>query len=123
MTRTHVQVAKAPPGEDRVETAETAAQGISEGLQLIQGRWKLQVLFELFPGEPRRFSDLQRAVAGVSAKVLTKQLRQLEHDGLITREVFAEVPPRVEYRMSPWGLSLCPALDALLTWRRDQPGS
>lgn len=106
-----------------METAETAAVGISEGIQLIQGRWKLQVLFELFPGEPRRFSDLQRAVAGISAKVLTEQLRQLEHDGLVTREVFAEVPPRVEYRMTSWGMTLCPALDALLTWRRHQPAA
>ena len=120
MTRTHVPVTDAPEGEDRGDTPATAARGIAEALQIIQGRWKLQLLFELFPGEPRRFSDLQRALVGVSAKVLTEQLRQLEEDGVITREVFAEVPPRVEYRMSAWGRSLCPALDGLLRWRRGQ---
>lgn len=120
-TRTHIQVTDAPEGKDRVETAASAASGISEGIQMVQGRWKLQVLFELFSGEPRRFSELQRAVEGISAKVLTEQLRQLEHDGVVLREVFPEVPPRVEYRLSPWGMALCPALDALLSWRRQQP--
>ncbi len=89
-----------------METPASAALGISEGLQIIQGRWKLQVLFELFPGEPRRFSELQRSLEGISAKVLTEQLRQLEDD---------------EYRMTPWGHALCPALDSLLSWRREQP--
>ena len=54
--------------------------------------------------------------------MLTEQLRQLERDGLVLREVFAEVPPRVEYRMSAWGRGLCPALDALLRWRRGEGG-
>jgi len=100
-----------------------AAIDVEVALQLLEGRWKLVILFQLFGGRVRRFSELERLVPGISQKMLTQQLRQLEADGLVTRMVHAEVPPRVEYRLSAWGEQLCPALDALLRWLEQRPQS
>jgi len=70
----------------------------------------------------QRYSDLEKRITGISQKMLAQQLRQLEADGLVTRTVHAQVPPKVEYRLSDWGQALCPALDGLLHWleRRDE---
>lgn len=91
-------------------------------LRLIEGRWKLLILSKLFRGT-RRFSDLQRAVnaalpVGVTPKMLTQDLRQMEADGLIRREVYAEVPPKVEYSLTPLGQSLRPVVEAMIDWGR-----
>jgi DNA-binding HxlR family transcriptional regulator len=88
---------------------------------MLDGRWKLLILFHLFGGKRLRFSDLERAISGVSQKMLAQQLRQLERDGVVGRTVHPEVPPRVEYHLTDWGQSLCPALDKLLTWAEGQP--
>lgn len=103
-------------------TPTTAAAGIEAALKLLEGRWKLVILFHLFGGQVQRFSDLERAIPGISQKMLIQQLRQLEADGIVIRTVYPEVPPRVDYRLTPWGQSLCPALDAILKWAelRDQ---
>ena len=94
-------------------------------LKVIQGRWKLLILRELLDGV-RRFSDLQRALAevqqGVSQKVLTAQLRELETDGVVERTVYAEVPPRVEYALTALGRELVPVLEELHAWgEKKQP--
>lgn len=81
-------------------------------LRVIQGRWKLLILRELIDGV-RRFSDLQRALPGVSQKVLTAQLRELEADGLVARTVYPQVPPRVDYALTPLGRDLIPVLEGL----------
>jgi DNA-binding HxlR family transcriptional regulator len=99
----------------------SAAAGIEQAIGKLNGRWKLVILFHLFGGRTLRFSDLERAIHGISQKMLTQQLRQLEHDGIVTRVVHPEVPPRVEYHLTDWGQSLCPALDQLLTWSERQP--
>ena len=88
---------------------------------MIEGRWKLVILFHLFGGQVLRFSELERAIPGVSQKMLIQQLRQMETDGIVCRTVYPEVPPKVEYRLTEWGQSLCPALDALLTWAANRP--
>ncbi len=103
-------------------TPASAAAGIEDAIRMLEGRWKLVILFHLFGGRTLRFSDLERAVPGVSQKMLAQQLRQLERDGLVTRTVYPEVPPRVEYHLTDWGQSLCPALDQLLTWGEGRPG-
>jgi DNA-binding HxlR family transcriptional regulator len=90
---------------------------------MLEGRWKLVILFHLFGGKTLRFSDLERAIDGISQKMLSQQLRQLEKDRIIKRTVHAEVPPKVEYHLTAWGQSLCPALDRLLTWVEQQPRS
>ena len=121
MTRAHEKVSDLPSGKRPEYTALSAAKGIEQALEHIDGRWKLLILFHLFGGQVRRFSDLERALAGISQKMLAQQLRQLEADGIVERTVHSQVPPKVEYRLSAWGQSLCPALDALLKWTEDKP--
>lgn len=84
-------------------------------LDLIGGKWKGVILFRLFAG-PMRFGELQRALCKITQRTLTGQLRQLEADGLVFREVFAEVPPRVEYSLTPLGRTLKPVLFTLAKW-------
>ena len=100
----------------RFDTPEAAAQGIDEVLGVLDGRWKLLILFHLFGGNRRRFSELERAIPAVSQKMLIQQLRQLERDGMVRRIVHPQVPPKVEYGLTDWGQALCPVLDALLKW-------
>ena len=107
----------------RAHTPASAAAGIEQAIRRLDGRWKLVILFHLFGGKTLRFSDLERAIPGISQKMLTQQLRQLEGDGIVTRIVHAEVPPKVEYHLTEWGQSLCPALDRLLTWAEQQPSA
>src|SRR5260370_26518971 len=105
------------PGSKRPGyTAVSAAQGVEQALKFIDGRWKLLILFHLFGGQVLRFSDLERAIPDVSQKMLAQQLRHLEADGIVIRTIHNQVPPKVEYRLTAWGQSLCPALDALLEW-------
>ena len=83
-------------------------------LALIGDKWKVLILRDLMDGT-KRFNELQRSIGKVSQKVLTTQLREMEADGLVDREVFAEVPPRVEYSLTDLGRSLAPVLHALRT--------
>ena len=84
-------------------------------LTLISDKWKVLILRDLLPGT-RRFGELKRSLSGVSQKVLTAQLRQMEDSGLLTRTVYPEVPPRVEYTLTELGSSLRPVLEALRDW-------
>ena len=84
-------------------------------LDVIGGKWKPVILFAISNGVDR-FGAMQRALAGVSKQMLTKQLRELEAHGVITRTVFAEVPPRVEYALTDKGCSLLPVIAAMRTW-------
>ena len=79
------------------------------------GKWKEAILWELSAGA-LRFGELKRAIVGVTEKMLTQQLRELERDGLVTRTVFHEVPPRVEYTLTSWGSSLNVALAPIADW-------
>lgn len=97
-------------------TPTTAAAGVEDVLKLLEGRWKLVILFHLFDGKVQRYSDLEKLIPGISQKMLAQQLRKLEADGIVTRKVYDQVPPKVEYRLTDWGQALCPALDALLKW-------
>src|SRR2546430_17212588 len=114
MTRTHKTVRYTPKGKQY--TAVTAALGVEDALKVLEGRWKLIILFHLFGGKVLRFSDLQRAIPAISQKMLIQQLRQMETDGIVRRIVHHQVPPKVEYCLTKWGQALCPALDALLKW-------
>jgi DNA-binding HxlR family transcriptional regulator len=121
MTRTHEKVRHAPEGKVERHTRESAAQGVEQALKLLEGRWKLVILFQLFGGRILRFSDLERAIPSISQKMLVQQLRQMEKDAIVRRIVHPQVPPKVEYALTDWGQALCPALDALLTWADDRP--
>ncbi|MBX3157675.1 MAG: helix-turn-helix transcriptional regulator [Deltaproteobacteria bacterium] len=86
-------------------------------LKVLGGRWKVWVLYYLFEGT-KRLSELRRAIPGVSQKVLVQALREMEEHGIVHREVFAQVPPRVDYSATKMGLSLKPIVDALCEWGR-----
>lgn len=89
---------------------------VATTVQLIGNKWKLLILRNLIYNGTQRFGDFLKTIPAISKKVLTDDLRALESDGIINREVFAEVPPRVEYSLSPLGLSLKPVLDAMFDW-------
>lgn len=89
---------------------------VATTVQLIGNKWKLLIIRNLIYNGKQRFGDFTKTIPAISKKVLTDNLRSLESDGLIEREVFAEVPPRVEYSLSPLGKSLKPILDAMFEW-------
>ena len=89
---------------------------VATTVQLIGNKWKLLILRNLMYDSKQRFKDVIKTIPAISKKVLTDNLRSLEEDKLIEREVFAEVPPRVEYSLSPLGQSLKPILDAMYVW-------
>ena len=84
-------------------------------LMLISDRWKVLILRDLLQGT-KRFGELKKSIGNVSQKVLTANLRSMEESGLLTRKVYAEVPPRVEYTLTETGYSLKPVLDAMVAW-------
>ncbi|MFC4376968.1 winged helix-turn-helix transcriptional regulator [Nocardia halotolerans] len=92
--------------------------GIDAALDVVGGKWKALILWALSTGT-QRFGNLKRLVPGVTEKMLIQQLRELEHDGIISREVYAQVPPKVEYALTERGASLNAALVMLGEWGRD----
>ncbi|WP_380070641.1 winged helix-turn-helix transcriptional regulator [Dankookia sp. GCM10030260] len=121
MTSTDKKVRYLPKGKRIDYTPQTAAQSAQNVIRVLEGRWKLVILFQLFGSNIRRFSELERAIPGISQKMLIQQLRQLEGDGVVVRIVYPEVPPRVEYHLTEWGQTLCPVLDKLLAWAEAAP--
>ena len=89
---------------------------VATTVQLIGNKWKMLIIRNLIDSGKQRFTDFSKTIPAISKKVLTDNLRALETDGLIEREVFAEVPPRVEYSLSNLGKSLRPIWDAMETW-------
>jgi len=94
---------------------------VEAALDVIGGKWKPLILWAL-GDEVMRFSALQKALPRVNAKMLTKQLRELEEDGIISRKVYPEVPPRVEYTITEFGRTLIPILHALCDWGAEYLG-
>jgi len=84
-------------------------------LSVIGGKWKALILYHLRDG-PRRFNELRRLIPSVTQRMITQHLRELEADGILHREVFAVVPPRVEYALTPTGRTLLPILEAMAHW-------
>ncbi|MEV0063024.1 winged helix-turn-helix transcriptional regulator [Nocardia sp. NPDC058379] len=89
--------------------------GIDAALDVVGGKWKALILWALSTGT-QRFGDLKRLVPGVTEKMLIQQLRELEHDGIVHREIYAQVPPKVEYSLTDLGVSLNAALVTLGAW-------
>lgn len=100
---------------DEVKKKELPACPVETTLTLIGDKWKVLILRDLMTGT-KRFCELKKCVGNVSQKVLTVQLRAMEANGLVHREVYAEVPPRVEYSLTDLGRSLKPILDAMWSW-------
>jgi DNA-binding HxlR family transcriptional regulator len=102
-------------------TPSSAASDVEAALKILEGRWKLVILFHLFGGKVLRYSDLERLIPNITQKMLGQQLRQMEADGIVVRKAYPQVPPRVEYSLTEWGQALCPALDAILKWAELRP--
>ena len=102
----------------QAEKMELPACPVETTLTLIGDKWKVLILRDLMPGT-KRFGELKKSIGSVSQKVLTAQLRDMEKNGLLTRTVYAEVPPRVEYTLTDLGKSLKPILDAMWDWGQE----
>src|SRR4030081_3343509 len=98
-------------------TPTSAAADVEAALRLLEGRWKLVILYHLFGGKVLRFSDLERAIPNITQKMLGQQLGRMETDGIVVRKVYPQVPPKVEYSLTAWGQ----ALDAILKWADLRP--
>ena len=92
--------------------------GLEAALAVVGGKWKPIVLWHLTSG-PHRFGELRRRVTGISEKMLIQQLREMESDGIVARKDFREIPPRVEYALTEFGVSLAEALRPLCEWGRE----
>ncbi len=95
---------------------ETHMCPVTTALSIIGGKWKVIILWHLKEGGVKRFGELQRLVTGISQKMLTQELRDLEETGLVSRKVYPVVPPKVEYSLTPTGWSLKPVLEQLCEW-------
>lgn len=102
--------------EKRIEDARYGDTGYSYTLSLIAGKYKPVILYCLMEYEPVRFNEMQRYIGHVADKTLSQQLKELERDGLIHRQMYPEIPPKVEYTLTPRGHSLMNVLDQLCTW-------
>ena len=87
-----------------------------EAMNVIGGKWKLTLIGRIHRQSPARFGELKRSLVGITQKMLTTQLRELEQDGIVHRKVYAEVPPKVEYTLTEYGLTLQPIVSGLYAW-------
>ena len=93
----------------------TSCSSVKTTLEVIGGKWKPLIMF-LLVEKTMRFSELQRSISGITQKMLTEQLRELERDGLVSRKVYPQVPPKVEYSITTYGKTLLPVLDTMHKW-------
>jgi DNA-binding HxlR family transcriptional regulator len=89
---------------------------VNTALEALVGKWKHKILFPLVNNETMRFNELKRTIPGITQKMLTSQLRELEKHDLVTRKVYAQIPPKVEYSLSEHGKSLIPVLEKMSKW-------
>jgi DNA-binding HxlR family transcriptional regulator len=118
---THLKVPMEPEERDVCLGPEGSVAQVTRVLRMISGRWKLPILFRLFAGPSLRTSQLLRDISGISQKMLTQHLRELEKDGLIARRDFGEQPPRVEYELTNSGHALMPVLMSVRAFSRLHP--
>ncbi len=121
---TTIKELRSPDSSTQTST-QTSTQGrltcaVETTLKVIGGRWKVLILRELLVGI-QRFNQLHRSISGITQKMLTQQLRELEEDGIVHRQVYAQVPPKVEYSLTPLGESLNPVLEAMHEWGLKHP--
>jgi DNA-binding HxlR family transcriptional regulator len=115
-----MKIAIVPQDSDRASqtnppSIERSTCPVEHALKAIGGRWKVLILRELFR-DTQRFGELHRALKGITQKMLTQQLRELEQDGIVNRYVYPQVPPKVEYSLTPMGETLKPILDSMHAW-------
>lgn len=89
---------------------------VTATMQVLGGKWKPILINAIYLTAPARFGELKRSVKGITQSMLTQQLRELEEDGLISRKIYAEIPPRVEYTLTEFGLTLSPIMQSMAKW-------
>jgi DNA-binding HxlR family transcriptional regulator len=89
---------------------------VTATMQVLGGKWKAILINAIYLTSPARFGELKRSVKGITQSMLTQQLRELEDDGLISRKIYAEIPPRVEYTLTEFGLTLSPIMQSMAAW-------
>ncbi|MBB3131269.1 DNA-binding HxlR family transcriptional regulator [Paenibacillus rhizosphaerae] len=112
---TPVQVITTEEQHPTLNAEEECDINVGETIRVLGGKWKMSILYELV-GKTRRFNELRRALPGISQKMLTQQLRELEEDGLVNRNVIPDNPPKVEYSTSSYGETLVPLFDVMFEW-------
>lgn len=101
------------------KTSQLSQCPITRTMELIGGKWSMPIVFVLMKEGTKRFKELERSIDGINTRMLVKELKQLEENGIIVREVFAEVPPRVEYSLTPKGMALKSILEELRSWGKN----
>ncbi|MFN3852620.1 MAG: winged helix-turn-helix transcriptional regulator [Spirosomataceae bacterium] len=89
---------------------------VTATMKVLGGKWKTILINAIYLTSPARFGELKRSVVGITQSMLTSQLRELEEDGIITRKIYAEIPPRVEYTLTEFGLTLSPIIQSMADW-------
>jgi len=92
---------------------------VTATMQVLGGKWKAILINAIYHTSPARFGELKRSVKGITQSMLTSQLRELEDDGVISRKIYAEIPPRVEYTLTEFGLTLSPILQSMAEWGKE----
>lgn len=102
--------------ELKIEKRKKISCPVEYAVSLLSGKYKWRILYALIRESPKRFKVLEREITGISPTMLTSQLRELEADGLVGREVFATVPPTVEYRLTEFGQTILPMMEEIKKW-------
>lgn len=110
---------EAPPGEPELPPA-LAQDPLQYAVQVIGGKWKMRILWALRSGESLRYGDIRRQIPGITDMMLSQSLRELTECGLTERQQYQQIPPRVDYRITPAGAELTPILNQLCTWSAKQ---
>lgn len=92
---------------------------VTATMKVLGGKWKLILINAIYFTSPARFGELKRSVVGITQSMLTSQLRELEEDGIIARKIYAEIPPKVEYTLTEFGLSLSPIIQSMAEWGKE----
>ena len=92
---------------------------VTATMKVLGGKWKSILINAIYLTAPARFGELKRSVKGITQSMLTQQLRELEKDGLISRKIYAEIPPRVEYTLTEFGLTLSPIMQSMAKWGKE----
>jgi len=101
---------------DKIMVFDELSCPVTATMQVLGGKWKAILINAIYHTSPARFGELKRSVKGITQSMLTQQLRELEDDGIISRKIYAEIPPRVEYTLTEFGLTLSPIMLSMAKW-------
>ncbi|WP_343691917.1 helix-turn-helix domain-containing protein [Chitinophaga sp.] len=101
---------------NKLKEREKISCPVEYAVSVLSGKWKLRILHALIKQSPKRFKELEREISGITPTMLTAQLRELERDGMVEREIFATVPPTVEYRLTAFGKTTAPMMNEIKNW-------